>query len=244
MTNSKLLAPGSSQTAASPAAVLDFWLGDGVKLGWPAQDFSKKWFSGGAALDADIKARFGGLVSEALAGGLQDWEHQPLSRLALIIVLDQFTRNVFRGTPRAFEGDDRSRELVLDALTRNWHQQLPLVGRVFLYMPLMHAESLKLQEECVKRFRQLKEDAPPERKAGLQSNEDFAVKHRDIVAPLWPLPTPQRGSRASEQPGRRRFLARWAKVWPRAQALTNSSLTASATAICLPPPSLPSYSTF
>jgi uncharacterized protein (DUF924 family) len=182
MTNSKLSAPRSSEAGPSPAAVLDFWLGDGVELGWPTQDFSKKWFSGGAALDAEIKARFGGLVTEALAGGLQDWEHQPLSRLALIIVLDQFTRNVFRGKARAFDGDARTRRLVLDALSKNWDQQLPLAGRVFLYMPLMHAENLGLQEECVTRFRQLKEDAPPERRATLQSNEDFAVKHRDIIA--------------------------------------------------------------
>jgi uncharacterized protein (DUF924 family) len=182
MTNRKPPEPDSSGVNLSPAAVLDFWLGDGVELGWPTKDSGKKWFSGGAALDADIKARFGRLVTEALAGGLQDWEHQPLSRLALIIVLDQFARNVFRGEARAFDGDARTRRLVLDALAKKWDQQLPLVGRVFLYMPLMHAESFELQEECVKRFSQLKDEAPPGLKANLQSNEDFAVKHRDIIA--------------------------------------------------------------
>jgi uncharacterized protein (DUF924 family) len=182
MTNNNPSARSSSETGPSPAAVLDFWLGDGVELGWPTQDFGKKWFSGGAALDADIKTRFGELVTEALGGDLQDWEHEPLSLLALIIVLDQFTRNVFRGKGQAFQGDARTRELVLDALAKNWDQQLPLAGRIFLYMPLMHAEVLALQQECVRRFRQLKEDAPPGLKTNFQSNEDFAAKHRDIIA--------------------------------------------------------------
>lgn len=182
MTISNPWASGLSADDASPEVILDFWLGDGVTLGWPTQNSGKKWFSGGAALDADITARFGRRVTQALAGGLRDWEPQPPSRLALIIVLDQFTRNMFRGKAQAFEGDARALQLVQDALAKNWGQQLPLVGRVFLYMPLMHAESLALQEKCVKCFQHLKEEAPPERRANLQSNEDSAVKHRDIIA--------------------------------------------------------------
>jgi uncharacterized protein (DUF924 family) len=168
--------------AASLHDILDFWLGNGLTLGWPTYDFSKKWFGGGAELDADIKARFGSRVAEALAGGLDEWEAEPLSRLALIILLDQFTRNVFRGSGKAFEGDARSQKLVTDALRRDWDKQLPLAGRLCLLMPLMHAENLTLQDESVLRFKQLAHDASPERRESLQGNADFAVEHRDIIA--------------------------------------------------------------
>lgn len=167
---------------ATPTDVLSFWLGDGLTLGWPTQDLGKRWFGGGAELDAEIKARFGSRVAEAMAGGLKDWEGEPLSRLALIILLDQFTRNVFRGSGKAFEGDSRSQKLVMDALAKGWDKKLPLVGRIFLLMPLMHAENLALQDECVRRFRQLAEEAPPERRESLQGNANFAVQHRDIIA--------------------------------------------------------------
>ncbi len=167
---------------ATPADVLDFWLGDGVELGWPTQDLGKKWFGGGNALDQDIKARFETRVVQALAGGLKDWEHPALHRLALIVLLDQFTRNVFRGNAQAFAGDARAQQLVMAALAQGLDKQLPWVGRVFMYMPLMHAENLALQDECVKRFRQLALDAPEALKPNLAGNGDFAAQHRDIVA--------------------------------------------------------------
>ena len=168
--------------ATTPQAILDFWLGDGLTLGWPTQDLNKRWFGGSAELDAEIQSRFGSRVTEAMAGGLTDWESEPISRLALIILLDQFTRNIFRGSAKAFEGDGRSQQLVADALGKGWDKQLPLVGGVFLLMPLMHAEDLALQDECVRRLLSLAEDAPPEHKGALKSNADFAAQHRDIIA--------------------------------------------------------------
>ena len=120
-------------------AILDFWFADGLRTGWPAQDMSAVWFGGGAALDQEIRERFGADVMRAVNGGLRDWEPEPLSRLALIILLDQFTRNVFRGTGQAFHGDARAQRLVLRTIGSGEDRQLPWVGRVFLYMPLMHA---------------------------------------------------------------------------------------------------------
>ncbi|MEO8389311.1 MAG: DUF924 family protein [Polaromonas sp.] len=172
----------STRRPATPAEVLAFWLGDGVEKGWPTQDLGKQWFGGGAQLDEDIKARFETEVRMALGGGLPDWEQPPLSRLALVILLDQFTRNVFRGTGQAFAGDARAQQLVMDAIASGGDLQLPWVGRVFIYMPLMHAESLALQDECVARFSRLMSDAPDTLKQRLQGNLDFAHQHRDIIA--------------------------------------------------------------
>lgn len=171
----------ATTASTTPAEVLDFWLGDGVHKEWPTQDLGKRWFGGGAELDADISARFGAAVTTAVAGGLQDWEQPPLTRLALVILLDQFTRNVFRGKAQAFAGDARAQQLVLQTIAAGEDLQLPWAGRVFLCMPLMHAENLALQDECVASFSRLVADAPASLKARLQNNLDFARQHRDIV---------------------------------------------------------------
>ena len=174
-------------TPAAPAApasqaVLAFWFEDGLTQGWPSADLNPRWFGGGPALDAQITQAFGPLVHQAVQGGLTDWENPPLQRLALVLLLDQFTRNVFRGQAQAFSGDARARGLVRRTLQAGEDTALPLIGRVFLLMPLMHAEDLTLQDECVARFQALHDGAPPERQASLQGNLRAAIQHRDIVA--------------------------------------------------------------
>lgn len=171
-----------SQLTASPAEVLDFWLGDGWTLGWPTQNLNPRWFQGGTALDLDIRSRFGASVALAVAGKLRGWESQADSRLALVVLLDQFTRNVFRGTAQAFEGDERAQQLTLETLARHEDQALPWVARVFTYMPLMHAEAASLQAQSVACFAQLVAQAPPELKSKLQGNLDFAHEHQHIIA--------------------------------------------------------------
>lgn len=168
-------------TPSGPQDVLDFWFGDGLTLGWPSDDRQPLWFGGGAAQDALIRERFGALVAQALGGGLVHWEQRVQERLALVLLLDQFTRNVYRGLPRAFAGDGRAQRLVMHTLALGQDEELPCVARVFLYMPLMHAESPALQGECVLRFQALARNSPPELQATLAGNLRFAEQHRDIV---------------------------------------------------------------
>lgn len=167
-----------------PAAldVLDFWLADGLQLDWPSQDLNERWFGGGPAQDEAVRQRFGPLVDEALDGGLTDWETEPRDRLALIVLLDQLSRNVHRGERRAFEGDARAQRLSLLSLTEGVDATLSPAGCVFLYMPLMHAENLALQDECVARFQRLVDSSPEPLRDKLASNLRFAALHRDIVA--------------------------------------------------------------
>lgn len=178
--------PSQTGNEATPASILEFWLADGLDgsnaSGWPTQELGKRWFGGGAALDEEIKTRFGARVVQALGGGLKAWEHEPLPRLALVILLDQFTRNVFRASAQAFAGDARAQKLVLDTLARQADEQLPWVARVFTYMPLMHAEDLALQDECVTRFARLVAQAPDALKQRLQGNLDYAHQHQAIIA--------------------------------------------------------------
>ncbi len=161
--------------------MLDFWLGDGLRRGWPSENLSDRWFGADVALDREIGQRFGPLVGQALAGGLSNWEAAPLPRLSLVILLDQFTRNIFRGSAQAYAGDSRAQALVLDALRDGEDTTLPRVGRVFLHMPLMHAEDLALQQRCVEGFERLLAEAPAELHKTLQGNLRFARSHRDII---------------------------------------------------------------
>lgn len=174
-----------SQPSASlppvAAQVLHYWLADGLENDWPSASLGQRWFGGGVEQDAEIDAQFGPLVAAALDGDLVDWEHAPLTRLALVIVLDQFTRNIYRGQAQAFAGDERAQQLVLQSLALDQDQALPRVGRVFFYMPLMHAENLALQDECVGRFEALVSASPPELSETLQGNLRHAREHREII---------------------------------------------------------------
>jgi uncharacterized protein (DUF924 family) len=161
--------------------VLDFWFGDGLRNDWPSSERKDLWFGGGAEQDQLIRDRFSAGVDAALAGDLSHWESRLPARLALVILLDQFTRNVYRGQARAFAGDARAQQLVLRTLEAGEDESLARVGRVFLYMPLMHAEDLALQDRCVERFTQLHATSPPELRDTLASNLRFAEQHRDIV---------------------------------------------------------------
>ena len=161
--------------------VLDFWFGDGLQRDWPSNDHQALWFGGGAEQDAAIRSRFGALVESALNGGLAGWEGTPPTRLALLIVLDQFSRHVHRGQARAFAGDARAQQLVLTALAAGEDDHLARVGRIFLYMPLMHAEDLALQERCIECFTALHSNSPPELREELAGNLHFAIEHRDTI---------------------------------------------------------------
>lgn len=169
-------------TRADAQMVLDFWFGDGLTLGWPSASRSDLWFGGGPALDRQIEQAFGDQVRAAVDGGLAEWEARPAERLALIILLDQFTRNVFRGSPQAFAGDSRACALTLDALNRQWHRELPPVGQVFLAMPLMHAESMAMQDLCVAHFESLLTGTSETLRILLQGHLGAAIEHRSIIA--------------------------------------------------------------
>jgi uncharacterized protein (DUF924 family) len=173
--------PGQHKLPPQAAEVLDFWLADGLQLGWPSQNMGPVWFGADPALDQTIRTRFGEVHEHAITGRLAHWQAQPLNCLALVIVLDQFSRNMFRGTAQAYAGDAQAQALVQHALALGLDQQLPWVGRVFMYMPLMHAEDLALQQSCVRHFTALASQAPEALQDRLKGNLDFAHKHLEII---------------------------------------------------------------
>src|SRR5262245_60663859 len=120
--------------------ILRFWFGDLREPEDVDRSKMKMWWMGGETVDAEIKERFGGKVEEALEGKLGGWAESPRGSLALVILLDQFTRNVGRGTPSAFAGDHMALDVCLAAIERGQDRPLRLIERSFLYMPMMHAE--------------------------------------------------------------------------------------------------------
>jgi uncharacterized protein (DUF924 family) len=155
------------------ARVLDFWYG---APGSPERGGPRKaWFSKDPAFDETIRQRFGDAVSIALAGGFGEWCVDAHGALARVILLDQFTRNIFRDTPRAFAGDARALATASDAVDRGLDRELGIYERWFLYMPFEHAEDADAQRRSLALFAALAEDM----------NDDdplvWAKKHADIV---------------------------------------------------------------
>ena len=154
--------------------VLDFWF---LPENDPAHGKSRpEWFRKDPAFDAVIQQRFGETMARALAGELVEWDDDPRGALARIILLDQFTRNAFRDTPRAFAGDTRALAAAREIVDSGRDRTRAPVERLFVYMPFEHAEDLAMQERAVALF--LAVAAEPE----LGDNLDYAVRHRDIIA--------------------------------------------------------------
>jgi uncharacterized protein (DUF924 family) len=165
----------SPTTPASPEAVLDFWFGPpddpGHRLPRPA------WFRKDPAFDQQVRERFGPTIEAALAGRLGAWASEPLPALAQVIVLDQFTRNAFRDTARAFAGDERALAAAQAMVDAGQDRSLSGVQRQFVYMPFEHAEDRAAQEQALRLFARLGEDEP-----ALADLLRWAQAHHDIVA--------------------------------------------------------------
>ena len=129
------------------------------------------WFRKSAELDRDIADRFGDLHAAALAAELYHWRNSAGGRLAEIIVLDQFSRNLYRDSARAFAADAQALVLAQEALRQGAEAELSPTQRSFLYMPFMHSESLLIQRESLLLYEAL----------GIANNYQFAIKHYDII---------------------------------------------------------------
>ena len=128
-----------------PRDVLDFWLKDTA---------SEKWFATDAALDAEIRARFEDAWRLGCAGKLEDWENEANGALALIVLFDQFPRNMFRGQSEAFASDALAREIAKRAIAQKRDLEVPSAFRSFFYLPLTHSENIADQEACVQLTRE------------------------------------------------------------------------------------------
>jgi uncharacterized protein (DUF924 family) len=155
-----------------PRSVLDFWFSPRAKA---------VWFEKDSAFDEEIRARFGAAVHEAQMGGLRAWEESQTGSLALLILIDQMARNIYRGEAKAFLGDSRARAVAAAAIARDFDKGLPVSRRRFFYLPFEHAEDVVNQDRSIQLFTQLFESATPDERREAEEQLDYAHRHRDII---------------------------------------------------------------
>ncbi|WOX04220.1 DUF924 family protein [Microbulbifer pacificus] len=168
---------------ATPSEILQFWFGSD-QLEAPADEKHQQlWFTRDEAFDQEIEERFGHLVESAIAGELHSWRESLAGELALVLVCDQFTRNVYRGSARAFTGDLLALEVALAVIERGDDLRLGLFQRAFLGMPLEHAESEHIQRRSVDYFNRLRMDYPDGASgaAKAESFYQYALAHQKVI---------------------------------------------------------------
>lgn len=165
----------------TPEPILDEWFGALDADGLPGDAKVSRWWTKSPEFDGYLRVHYGPFVKQAQGGGLQEWDDTPRGVLARILLLDQFARNIFRGTPRMYDGDELALEATLGLLSSGL-TDMPAVYQYFALMPLMHAEDLQLQERGVAEFEALAQRTPEPTRKAVAPAVQFAKDHRDVVA--------------------------------------------------------------
>ncbi len=199
-------------TADAITEVLDFWFADCRRDPVRAEAMNQRWFDGGTALDGEIETRFGDRMKRAAIGDLGEWRESPRGKLALILLLDQFPRNVHRGTAQAFAQDDRAARLAIDLIEDGLDRLTP-VEQVFALMPLMHCENLERQDAGIAGFTRCIDDADGAWMPILERSRDFAQRHRDVVARFGRFPHRNRVLGRESTADEERYLRDGGETW-------------------------------
>lgn len=174
---------------ASSEEVLTYWFGSAAPDEPPGPDRMQLWFRGGEAVDQAIRQRFGDDVERARKGELAGWAETPRGRLALIILLDQFSRNLYRGSAEAFAKDALALELAVEGLDSGQDKALSCIEQLFFVLPLEHAEDLAMQDRALAYFKGWLKAVPAALHGMGQGVRDFAQQHRDVIARFGRFPT-------------------------------------------------------
>jgi len=158
---------------SAPQEILNFWFRCEDEEG--SGEFQEAWFTKDREFDREIRDRFEPVYEEAAGGGLDHWKSEARSCLALIIVLDQFPRNMYRGDARMYAADEKAREAARHAIEHAYDRELSPYGRLFMYLPFEHSEELDDQRLSVELFRGLSTEMGSEDLLG------YAVRHLEIV---------------------------------------------------------------
>ncbi|OGT25998.1 MAG: hypothetical protein A3I77_03030 [Gammaproteobacteria bacterium RIFCSPLOWO2_02_FULL_42_14] len=161
--------------------ILKFWFGRVEQTIVPTEHRARIWFGEDKAVDEEIKWRFKSDLAAAIAGELVEWEATPRGQLALIIILDQFSRHIYRTSEKAFAQDAKALNVCLNGLRHESDHHLSLIERVFYYFPLLHSEKLNYQELSIQSYRTLEDLAFAETRVIFDSFLKFANHHFSII---------------------------------------------------------------
>ncbi len=181
----------------------DFWFGELDENGLCKTDRNALWFGTNKETDASCRVRFGASLTLALAGKLASWAPTERGLVALVVLLDQFSRNIHRGTAQAFGGDALALALAEQAIASGHHLRLPTIHRVFLYLPLEHSEDLVLQNTCVALFDELEKVGDHPQFARFTH---YARAHRDVIAKFGRFPHRNAVLGRESKPGELEYL--------------------------------------
>ena len=178
--------PEENETVAAtgPEEILYYWFPEDINDA-DLETFRRqgeRWMRGGPEVDREITERFGEVLEQARRGELDHWADTPRGRLALIIVLDQFSRNIYRGSPHSYSQDERALKLALEGIERGMDRQLGAVERSFFWLPLGHSEDLDLHERSVRHAEEEAANAPPHQRAMAEFGVSQARAARDVIA--------------------------------------------------------------
>jgi len=173
----------------NPNEILEFWFGTLEEdRHQPVDAQVKMWFQGGESVDKEIRERFSDAIADAAEGVFDHWTESPNSHAALIVLLDQFPRNIFRGTPQAFAHDHLALRYCKLAIERGHDRKVHPLISTFVYLPLEHSESLDDQEKCVELMSRLAEDVHDVARKAYEGFLNYAVQHRDIIVEFGRFP--------------------------------------------------------
>lgn len=161
--------------------VLNFWLGHIEETLLPTENRQKIWFSVSPEIDEEIKNKFEEDLNKAIQGVYTAWEEGPRGSLALIILFDQFSRKIYRDTPKAFAQDQKALDLVLRGVEREYDHSLSLIERAFYYMPFMHSEAFEMQSTSVRAYKILVDLSFPEARSIFERFLDVAIQNFEII---------------------------------------------------------------
>lgn len=162
-------------------AVLDFWFADALEDPAKCEARGEFWFGANPQTDTEIQTRFGNVLMLASMEQLNDWTQSPQGRLALIITLDQFPRNIYRAQPEAFAHDDLALELMIEGLETNTLDKLHPVQQGFFLMPTQHSEDISVQQQGLNLYQTCEEKAPEPWQPQMKQYREFAQAHLEII---------------------------------------------------------------
>ncbi len=178
--------PEENETVAAsgPEEVLSYWFPEGINNADPEtlRRQGKRWMQGGPEVDKEITERFRKLLEQARRGELDHWADTPRGRLALVIVLDQFSRHIYRGSPLSYAQDEKALELALEGIDLGMDRELGAMERNFFWLPLGHSEDLALHERSVRHAEEEAANAPLHLKALYEFGVSQAEAARSVIA--------------------------------------------------------------
>lgn len=186
--------------------LLDFWFGSSDDDAVTAERQADLWWGHSSATDEELASRFGHPVSAAAAGVLDHWTGSPRGRLALILLLDQLPRAMYRQTARAFATDDKALRVARKGLESGADRLLRPIERVFFYLPFEHSEDIADQHRSVELFRGLAASVREDWRETFETFVDYAVRHRDIIARFGRYPHRNEALRRESTPEEIEFL--------------------------------------